>query len=200
MLFKNGFNVIIVQIQRILMWRFWTVRDLNLEWELYAIPLYLPTSHFLYITPESAVLPPQSCTYLVSSGQHTAGGPQIGVNNFWNFWNNLAGTASKWFLLFFSDFPVFQFVTFNCSYDIDYMPKNIEIKKFKGFKHLPMYQVCCLPLVYCFKYNKFVKKHLCCVQLVIRFFILYLEYLRPLRPWHFEDGAPICLVTGSWSG
>ena len=45
-----------------------------------------------------------------------------------------------------------------CSYDIDYMPKNIEIKKFKGFKHLPMYQVCCLPLVYCFKYNQFVKK------------------------------------------
>lgn len=68
------------------------------------------------------------------------------------------GTASKWILLFFSDFPVFQFVTFNCSYDIDYMPKNIEIKKFKGFKHLPMYQVCCLPLVYCFKYNQFVKK------------------------------------------
>ena len=68
------------------------------------------------------------------------------------------GTASKWFLLFFSDFPVFQFVTFNCSYNIDYMPKNIEIKKFKGFKHLPMYQVCCLPLVYCFKYNQFVKK------------------------------------------
>jgi len=158
MLFKNGFNVISVQIQRILMWRFWTVRDLNLEWELYAIPLYLPTSHFLYITPESAVLPPQSCTYLVSSGQHTAGGPQIGVNNFWNFWNNLDGHMSRWFLLFFSDFPVFQFVTFNCSYDIDYMPKNIEIKKFKGFKHLPMYQVCCLPLVYCFKYNQFVKK------------------------------------------
>ena len=183
MLFKNGFNVIIVQIQRILMWRFWTVRDLNLEWELYAIPLYLPTSHFLYITPESAVLPPQSCTYLVSSGQHTAGGPQIGVNNFWNFWNNLDGHMSRWFLLFFSDFPVFQFVTFNCSYDIDYMPKNIEIKKFKGFKHLPMYQVCCLPLVYCFKYNKFVKKHLCCVQLVIRFFIFYQEYFRPLRPW-----------------
>ena len=90
------------------------------------------------------------------------------------------GTASKWILLFFSDF---QFVTFNCSYNIDYMPKNIEIKKFKGFKHLPMYQVCCLPLVYCFKYNKFVKKHLCCVQLVIRFFIFYQEYFRPLRPW-----------------
>jgi hypothetical protein len=68
------------------------------------------------------------------------------------------GTASKWILLFFSDFPVFQFVTFNCSYNIDYMPKNIEIKKFKRFKHLPMYQVCGLPLVYCFKYNKFVKK------------------------------------------
>ena len=153
MLFKNGFNVISVQIQRILMWRFWTCQRVK----LYAIPLHLPKSHSLCSAPESAVLHPRSCTYLVSSGYHTGGGPQIRVNNFWNFWNNLDGTRVE-ILLFFSDFPVFQFVTFNCSYNIDYMPKNIEIKKFKGFKHLPMYQVCCLPLVYCFKYNKFVKK------------------------------------------
>ena len=203
MLFKNGFNVISVQIQRILMWRFWTcerselrVRTLCNSTALAHIPLSL---HYTRKCSLASTVVYLSCFQWLTHGWWSTDRCQ----QFLKFLKQFGRAhVSKWFLLFFSDFPVFQFVTFNCSYDIDYMPKNIEIKKFKGFKHLPMYQVCCLPLVYCFKYNQFVKK-----TFMLR--STRNPFLHPLSggtspqastPCHVEDGAPICLVTGSWSG
>ena len=98
--------------------------------------------------------------------------------------------VSKWFILFFSDLPISQFMTFNCSYDMFFGPKNTRVKKsnFLSMNHHTNCGYCHLCIVLSITSSS--KNVFCCVQLVIRFFILYLEYLRPLRPCHFEDGAP----------
>ena len=158
MLFKNGFNVISVQIQRILMWRFWTcerselrVRTLCNSTALAHIPLSL---HYTRKCSLASTVVYLSCFQWLTHGWWSTDRCQQFLKYLKQFgWHSLQMNS-----FVYLGFSGFQFVTFNCSYNIDYMPKNIEIKKFKGFKHLPMYQVCCLPLVYCFKYNKFVKK------------------------------------------
>ena len=183
MLFKNGFNVISVQIQRILMWRFWTcerselrVRTLCNSTALAHIPLSL---HYTRKCSLASTVVYLSCFQWLTHGWWSTDRCQ----QFLKFLKQFGRAhVSKWFILFFSDLPISQFMTFNCSYDMFFGPKNTRVKKsnFLSMNHHTNCGYCHLCIVLSITSSS--KNVFCCVQLVIRFFILYLEYLRPLRP------------------